>query len=190
MSLGTILAGGGLAIIGFLDSYPLIFAATLVSGIGIALFHPEGGRIANLAAGENKGTGMSIFAVGGNIGFMVGPIIASAALMAMGMTGTIVLLISATIAAGILLTQNGKLKSLTSKNVEKSVAQQGRDRWGTFSLVVVLLSLRPIVFYALTTLIPLLSVIVLSQTEIFGSTMPAVFSAIGGHCYFSGRRLR
>lgn len=37
----------------------------MLSGAGVAMFHPEGGRIANLAAGENKANGMSIFAVGG-----------------------------------------------------------------------------------------------------------------------------
>jgi FSR family fosmidomycin resistance protein-like MFS transporter len=180
MSLGIILAGGGLAIIGFLDTYPMIFAASLISGIGIAIFHPEGGRIANLVAGENKGSGMSIFAVGGNIGFAAGPIIASTALMAIGMKGTGILLIPAIIAAGIIFSQNGKLKSFVSKTIEESVSQHGSDRWSAFSLVVVLLSLRSIVFYALTTFIPLFCVVVLLRTEFFGSVMLVIFSVAGG----------
>lgn len=95
MGLGIFLAGAGLALIGFMDSYWAIFAAAMLSGVGIALFHPEGGKIANLVAGKNKGAGISIFAVGGSIGFALGPIIAASSLTAFGMKGTIVLLIPA-----------------------------------------------------------------------------------------------
>jgi FSR family fosmidomycin resistance protein-like MFS transporter len=179
MSLGIFLAGGGVAIIGFLDSYWLLFMAAMISGIGVALFHPEGGRIANLVAGENKGVGMSIFAVGGNIGFAVGPIITTIALMTMGMKGTIVLLIPATIVAGIILTQNRKLKSFTSKTIEKNVSQHDVDRWGAFSLVLVLLSLRSIIYCALTTFIPLFCVVVLLQTKFYGSAILVVFAVVG-----------
>jgi FSR family fosmidomycin resistance protein-like MFS transporter len=191
MSLGIFLAGSGLAVIGFLDRYQMIFAASLISGIGIALFHPEGGKTANLVAGENKGTGMSIFAVGGNIGFAVGPVIASTALAAMGMKGTIVLLIPATVAAGILLAQNRKLKTLAPNTAPKSVSCGGgcgSDRWGAFSLVVVLLSLRSIVYYALTSFIPLFCVVVLTRTEYYGSAMLVVFGAVGGIATLLGGR--
>jgi FSR family fosmidomycin resistance protein-like MFS transporter len=188
MSLGIFLAGGGLAIIGFFNDYHLIFMASIISGIGIALFHPEGGRIANLVAGDNKGTGMSIFAVGGSIGFAIGPIIVSTALATMGMKGTIVLLIPAIISAIFILTQNKKLKSFTQRKVEKNVSQPHCDRWAAFSLVIVLLSLRSIVYYALTSFIPLFCIVVLSQTEYFGSVMLVIFAVIGGIAILSGGR--
>ncbi|MDR1069816.1 MAG: MFS transporter [Gracilibacteraceae bacterium] len=189
MSLGIFLAGGGLAVVGFLDDYWLIFAAALVSGTGVALFHPEGGRISNLAAGENKGAGMSVFAVGGNIGFAVGPIITTTALLGLGMKGTAVLLVPAVAAAGIILAQNGKLKSFTAKLAGQSAVQRDRDRWGAFSLVVVLLSLRSVVYYSLTTFIPLFCVIALAQTEFYGSAALVVFSAVGAVATLLGGRL-
>jgi FSR family fosmidomycin resistance protein-like MFS transporter len=189
MSLGIFLAGGGLAVTGFFDEYWMIFAASIISGIGVALFHPEGGRIANLAAGDNKGTGMSIFAVGGNIGFAAGPIIVSTALAAMGMRGTIVLLVPAVISAVLILTHNDKLKSFIPKKVEKNVSQHDCDRWGAFSMVVVLLSLRSIVYYALTSFIPLFCVVVLLHTEYYGSAMLVVFGVVGGIATLSGGRL-
>lgn len=68
----------------------------MVSGIGIALVHPEGGAgLANLAAGEHKGTGMSIFAVGGNVGFFVGPLLCATFVGSFGLTGTWVFLVPA-----------------------------------------------------------------------------------------------
>lgn len=55
--VGVLLAGGGLASIGFLHSYWAIFAAIALSGVGAALFHPEGARFANKVSGASKGTG-------------------------------------------------------------------------------------------------------------------------------------
>jgi FSR family fosmidomycin resistance protein-like MFS transporter len=59
----------GVSLLGFLHNYWAMFFAIAVGGVGIAVFHPEGGRNANLVAGANKGTGMGIFAVGGISGF-------------------------------------------------------------------------------------------------------------------------
>ena len=72
MALGIFLTGLGMCGIGFLEDYRAIVASAMLSGIGVAMFHPEGGRLANLAATGTKAGGMSIFAVGGNIGFFVG----------------------------------------------------------------------------------------------------------------------
>lgn len=83
MALGVFLAGLGMFGIGYVDGYWLVVASAMLSGIGVAMFHPEGGRLANLAAGARKANGMSIFAVGGNIGFFLGPIIAASALTAL-----------------------------------------------------------------------------------------------------------
>ena len=39
--------------------------AVVVSGIGVAAFHPEGAKFAGLASRGRQGRGMSIFSVGG-----------------------------------------------------------------------------------------------------------------------------
>lgn len=54
MALGITLAGLGMAGVGIFSTYWLILASAMVSGIGIAMFHPEGGRLANLVAGEKR----------------------------------------------------------------------------------------------------------------------------------------
>lgn len=85
MALGITLAGLGMAGVGIFSTYWLILVSAMVSGIGIAMFHPEGGRLANLVAGEKKSSGMSIFAVGGKLGFSAGPLMAAAALSSWGL---------------------------------------------------------------------------------------------------------
>jgi FSR family fosmidomycin resistance protein-like MFS transporter len=46
-------------------------------GIGSAVFHPESSRVARLASGGRHGLAQSLFAVGGNAGTAVGPLLAA-----------------------------------------------------------------------------------------------------------------
>ena len=46
-----------------------------MAGIGVAAFHPEATRAVNMFSGDRKGTGMSFFTIGGNIGFALAPIV-------------------------------------------------------------------------------------------------------------------
>ena len=75
MPLGPALGGLGVALIGIAPSYAFTFAAVLLSGIGVAAFHPEGSRFANYVSGARRSSGMSLFSVGGNIGFALGPVL-------------------------------------------------------------------------------------------------------------------
>lgn len=105
MSMGMLISGLGIALIGYLESYWAIFASVLFAGLGSAMFHPEGGRMANRVAGELKGRGMSIFAVSGNIGFVIGPIMATAAVSVWGLKGMAVILVPVLAMTGIFISQ-------------------------------------------------------------------------------------
>ena len=54
MSVGVALAGLGIALVGVLQSYWLVVLAAMVSGVGNAMLHPEGARLAYLAGGDDK----------------------------------------------------------------------------------------------------------------------------------------
>ena len=58
------MAGCGVAFCTLLPDYGFAVAMIVLSGIGIAAFHPEGARLVHNHAGEKKATAMSIFAVG------------------------------------------------------------------------------------------------------------------------------
>lgn len=176
MALGMFLAGLGLAGVGLLESYPLIIASAMLSGLGVAMFHPEGGRLANLVAGKKKGSGMSIFAVGGNLGFAVGPMLAVAGIAAFGLPGTFVFLIPSTLCAIAFLAMNGVFSGFGL--VDKAVAADPdrRDHWGLFALVMGVLSSRSIIYYAITAYAALFVVAELGQAEAVGSSMITVFA--------------
>lgn len=57
MAAGIFLAGLGMAGIGLIDSYPLVLASAMLSGIGVAMFHPEGGTPGQSRGGRAEGVG-------------------------------------------------------------------------------------------------------------------------------------
>ena len=100
---GCFLAGSGIALLGWASSYGTILALVVVSGLGVAIYHPEGWRIANFFAGEKKATGMSIFAVGGNLGFAFGPPLAIFFVKHFGLKGSIVFILPGMCMAAVFL---------------------------------------------------------------------------------------
>ena len=187
MALGVFLAGLGMAAIGYVDGYGWVLASATGSGIGVAMFHPEGGRLSNLAAGERKGNGMSIFAVGGNIGFFIGPILCATFLTAFGLPGTAVFLIPATGCALLLLAFNKRFKALGT-SVQKAGADDAVEHWGLFSVVMGALSIRSVLDYSLMAFIPLFLVGMLGQSEALGAGAISLF-AVASACatVLSGR---
>ncbi len=77
MPLGLLLSGTGLALTGKVSSYGVLLLAVLISGMGVAGYHPEASKLTHLVSSEGKkNASMSIFSVGGNLGFGLGPIVA------------------------------------------------------------------------------------------------------------------
>src|SRR5262249_44177498 len=74
---GLLLAGLGVAATGLAPTYALALVSAAASGIGVAAFHPEAARQIYVSSGERRATAMSLFAVGGNLGFAVGPAMAT-----------------------------------------------------------------------------------------------------------------
>ena len=181
MAVGVFLAGLGMAGIGFMPSYWWVVTAAMVSGIGVAMFHPEGGRLSNLAAGQRKGNGMSIFAVGGNIGFFVGPILCAAFLTAFGLHGTLVFVVPAALCAIVLLAFNSRFKALGTTTPVTGSDAPAVEHWNLFGIVMSVLTLRSILNYGLMAFIPLFLVDVLGQAEAFSSMAISLF-AIAGAC--------
>lgn len=75
LPIGCLFAGIGLSLLSIPDNYFLILVLVVVSGLGVASYHPEGYKTAHFFTGDKMATGMSVFSVGGNLGFALGPII-------------------------------------------------------------------------------------------------------------------
>ncbi|NPV92689.1 MAG: MFS transporter [Firmicutes bacterium] len=191
MPVGVLMAGLGLAAVGFLSNYWFLFAAVTISGIGIAAFHPEAARMANRVSGEKKGTGISIFSVGGNAGFALGPVISTTALLLCGLKGTLVLIVPAAVMAAALALQAKKLQEfqvLTKSQGNTDSSVNTADEWGPFSRLTVVVFCRSAIFYGLNTFLPLYWINVFQQSKAVSGTALTILFTVGAiGTLFGGR---
>ncbi len=196
--LGVLLAGCGLAAIGWMPGYWGIFAAIGLSGVGAALFHPEGARFANAVSGQNKGTGMSLFSIGGNGGFVLGPLLATACLGAFGLPGTTIFAVLAVLTAGTLvwsIARMGATKKSAAAGGKTAPATgaegetPGENNWREFLKLTVSIVTRSITFVGFNTFIPLYWVSAFGQSTATGAMALTFFCVCGVISNFFGGML-
>ncbi len=68
-------ASVGLFLLSSAASFIGVLLAVMLFGVGSSLFHPEGSRMAHLAAQGRRSTAQAIFQVGGNFGTSIGPLL-------------------------------------------------------------------------------------------------------------------
>ncbi|WP_308249740.1 MFS transporter [Sphaerisporangium fuscum] len=145
---GVLLAGAGFALSGAADSYAAVWILLLLSGLGVAMFHPAAGKAARQAAGDSV-TGMSVFAAGGSVGFFLAPVLAVPVLNAWGVEGSPVFLPPAILAAFVLARAAGR------RQADASAVAAGPDQWWPFAVLTVISVVRSAVFAAVATFIGL-----------------------------------
>jgi FSR family fosmidomycin resistance protein-like MFS transporter len=175
MPLGLTLAGLGVAMTGIVPDYHLILLVAFLAGLGVAAFHPEAARLVFFAAGEKKGSAMSLFGVGGVLGFAVGPLFATMVLLQWGIKGTLVLLVPVGLMAIVVVFQLPRLAAIRGKAPSAnpgsgSGSQPGVDEWKAFARLTVVVIGRSIVFFGLNTFVPLYWIHVLNQSKAAGGT--------------------
>jgi len=122
--VGLVLCGLGLGLVGVVDRLMVALAATAVGGLGVAAFHPEAARWASLASGERRATGMSVFSIGGNAGFALGPLLVTPIVLVFGLGATPVIALVPLAGALVcpltgasLLTKKPARKTITNANI-------------------------------------------------------------------------
>ncbi|OIU71514.1 MFS transporter [Rossellomorea aquimaris] len=105
-----------------------IILSVLFIGFGSAIFHPEGSRVAYMAAGQRRGLAQSIYQVGGNTGQSLAPIITAFIFVPFGQKGALWFSIAAIFGMLVLL----KVSKWYSERVKETEAIKIRDN-KTFS---------------------------------------------------------
>lgn len=163
---GLLLAGTGVALAGLAPTYALVLAAAAVTGIGVAAFHPEAARQIYVLSAERRATAMSFFAVGGNLGFAVGPALATPLQIALGLKGTILLVLPALAMSLVLVRAHLRASGAAPTPLERP-SETPANRWAAFTRLSAPVVSRAIVFYGLNTFIPLYWI------HVFGSSKAA-----------------
>lgn len=151
---GLALAAVGTALVAVSPVYPAAVAFTFAAGIGIAAYHPEGAKFAAYASTARRASGMSLFNVGGNLGYALGPIIVTALVLWLGLAGGALAAIPALVVSLALvraLPQLGKLRP----SVEQAAAVAGETRVGAMAILAGVIALRSVAWFALLTFVPL-----------------------------------
>jgi MFS transporter, FSR family, fosmidomycin resistance protein len=146
---GVGLAGLGLSVAGLMPGYAAAWCAILLSGLGVAMFHPAAGKAARQDAGDSAGA-MSVFAAGGSVGFFLAPALATPLLIALGVSATALFLPPAALICFVLLRKHRRESGFAG-----AAARAGRDRWGPFAALTGIEVLRSAAFFGLNTFIEL-----------------------------------
>ncbi len=163
LPLGVLLSVAGFAFIGVAPTYGLLLAAIAISGIGSAIYHPEASKSAAYVVGGRRATGMSVFSVGGNIGFALGPITVTAIIAGMGIRGTWIMLIPGIIVAACVAAIMPAIARAHAAYEQRRTQAAGPSRPGAMTLLVAIVAARSVVYGGLLTFVPLYAVNVLHR---------------------------
>lgn len=126
LSVGMVFTLAGIFLLSSATSFPMILMAVALFGCGSSVFHPQASQVAQLASGGRKGLAQSIFQVGGNAGYAVGPLLAAVIILPHGMPGIRYFAVVAILAATIL----GYVGRWHMREL-KTYAHKARSRWAT-----------------------------------------------------------
>ena len=178
LPLSVFLSSLGFALSGVAPTYYAVLALVMISGFGVAAYHPEGYRTATQVAGERKATGVSIFSTGGNIGIAVGPPFVTLLLTGFGMPGTLGMLLPGLLVSVLLLAVlPGLSRPLPARVQGASLAP--KTMVGGMTLLVLVISIRSWTQLGFTTYMPFYYLEVLNGDPRMVGTLLAVVLGAG-----------
>lgn len=154
---GVAVAGLGMAAASVAPAYPLVFLAVLIAGLGVAAYHPEGSKFASYVSGRRRASGMSLFSVGGNVGFALGPLLASFLIITLdlGLDGGVFLAVPGLAAAAVLASFIGYLGTFAPEGGPAAERALEPSRPRGLALLLLVVGLRSVAHMGLFTFVPL-----------------------------------
>jgi FSR family fosmidomycin resistance protein-like MFS transporter len=175
---GVALAGVGIALAAAAPSYWLVLLLVVVSGLGIAAYHPEGSKFAAYVSGHRRASGMSAFSIGGNVGFALGPVVATPLVLAFGLEGGLLLALPGLVIAAVILAEARYLRGFVPTR-EREQQAAGADRRGALGILLGVIGFRSLAWFGLVTFVPLWEV-TLGRSEAHGNQLLALMLLAGG----------
>ncbi|GAC1442932.1 MAG: MFS transporter [Chloroflexota bacterium] len=153
---GPICVGICAAFVGWAPNVESIFALAAVAGIGTAAFHPQAASMVSRISSWKKGWAMSLFSMGGNVGFALGPILA-ALIATVGLHWSPVIIVPGVAVTLFLLAYAPSPTPKVDASVKASTTSRtpASSVWRPLSLIVGVIATRSAVQYALILFLPL-----------------------------------
>ncbi|HET7855015.1 MAG TPA: MFS transporter [Gaiellaceae bacterium] len=175
---GVAIAGVGMALAAAAPSYSLVIVFVVVSGLGVAAYHPEGSKFAAYTSGRRRASGMSLFSIGGNLGYALGPAVATPLVVLLGLRGGLLLAIPCLAVAVLLVAAARYLASFEPAGGSRQEAT-GKDRPGALALLLGVIALRSVAWFGLVTFVPLWEVS-LGHSKAYGNQLLTIMLLAGG----------
>ena len=175
---GVALAGVGIALAAAASSYWIVLVFVVISGLGVAAYHPEGSKFAAYASGRKRASGMSAFAIGGNVGFALGPIVATPLVLWLGLRGGLLLALPPLAIAAALFALLPFLRTFVpERSVERGSV--GKDQPGALTILLAVIGFRSLAWWGLLTFVPLWEVS-LGHSKSYGNHLLSLMLLVGG----------
>jgi MFS transporter, FSR family, fosmidomycin resistance protein len=176
---GVALAGIGIALAAASPSYRLVLLCVVISGIGVAAYHPEGSKFAAYVSGRRRASGMSLFSIGGNLGFAGGAIVATPLVLWLGLKGGLLLAVPCLAVAAMLLASMRFLTTFVPEKERRDGVHGAEDRRGAMALLLGVVTFRSVAWFGLVTFVPLWEVS-LGHSKAYGNNLLSVMLLAGG----------
>ena len=175
---GVAVAGIGIALAAAAPAYWLVLLLVVISGLGVAAYHPEGSKFAAYAGGRKRASAMSLFSIGGNVGYALGPTVTTPLVLALGLTGGLLLSLPVLGVALALLVVSPYLARFAPEPGAAGRAE-GEDRPGALALLLGVIAFRSVAWFGLITFVPLWEVS-LGHSKAEGSHLLSLMLLAGG----------
>lgn len=182
LPVGPFIASLGLALLGLGPSYAWILFFAALSGLGQASYHPEGFKTVSLMSGQKKATAISLFHLGGNLGFALGPIMATLFFKQLGLIGSLLFsLPGITMFIIFLIIPHWKAKDLLPPRREKETAKISEPRQNIYPMVLLLAAVvfRSAARLGLLAFIPFYFIHVLNRDPLIAGKYLSLFLLSG-----------
>ncbi len=176
---GPLTAGIGIGLLAIAPNYPLALCCVVVSGTGVAAYHPEATKHAAYIARDRRSTAMSLFSIGGNLGVALGPLLAGFAAARYGLHGAALLLIPAAIVAALMLASLPRLAIDGDAGMIRAAAATAPANRHALVILLWAVAARGYVYMGLVNFIPLLEQRVRHHGADHGSRVLTLLLAAG-----------
>jgi len=175
---GVALCAIGMGLAAAAPAYWAVVVLVVASGLGSAAYHPEGSKFAAYASGARRASGMSVFAVGGNVGVGLGAAVTTPIVVWLGLRGGLLIAVPGIFVALMLVRLRPFLGSFAPETPAHATARAGGDDVRALLVLIGVILFRAVAWFGLITFVPLYE-ISLGHSKSYGNHLLSLMLLVG-----------
>ena len=143
------------SLLGFVPSFAALIALAALSGLGSGLYHPLGALNARAVIDEReRNTAMSVYVTGGTLGVASGPLVGALILWALGLHGTVFMLIPGILISIFMLRQGREIAAKVPRRIRGAKVALLPIPLATMGVIIGMMMLRAWTITGVQTFLP------------------------------------